>query len=277
MEVIYEKKKEMTFIGYHTEIRPEEAYQKCPEFWDKEYAAKYAKLWQTMESANAVEKAIIENRIGMYAICAEAENGFSYWIAGMYQGGDVPDGLELYSFPESNWAVFSAKGPIPGSLQTLNTAVWQDWFPNEGQKYHANGTATLEVYSAGDSNSSEYECSIWVPVRNRVNEYIAYCGLDCETCEAHIATVNNDNDLRIKVAKEWSELNGVEITPEMINCTGCRIDGVKTPFCDSLCPIRQCALSKDIETCGDCSEMDTCDKIQMITGNNEEALKRLKG
>jgi hypothetical protein len=213
----------------------------------------------------------------MYAICAEAENGFSYWIAGMYQGGDVPDGLELYSFPESNWAVFSAKGPIPGSLQTLNTAVWQDWFPNEGQKYHANGTATLEVYSEGDPNSAEYECSIWVPVRNRVNEYIAYCGLNCETCEAHIATVNNDNDLRIKVAKEWSELNGVEITPEMINCTGCRIDGVKTPFCDSLCPIRQCALSKDIETCGDCSEMDTCDKIQMITGNNEEALKRLKG
>ena len=95
MEVIYEKKKEMTFIGYHTEIRPDEAYQKCPEFWDKEYAAKYAKLWQTMEPANAVEKAIIENSIGMYAICAEAENGFSYWIAGMYQGGDVPDGLEL--------------------------------------------------------------------------------------------------------------------------------------------------------------------------------------
>ena len=248
MEVIYEKKKEMTFIGYHTVIRLDEGYQKCPEFWEKEYAMKYAKLWQTMEPANAVEKAIIENGIGMYAICAEAENGFSYWIAGMYQGGDVPDGLELYSFPESNWAVFSTKGPIPGSLQTLNTAVWQDWFPNEGQKYHANGTATLEVYSAGDPNSSEYECSIWVPVRNRVNEYIAYCGLDCETCEAHIATVYNDNDLRIKVAKEWSELNGVEITPEMINCAGCRIDGVKTPFCDSLCPIRQCALSKDIET-----------------------------
>ena len=27
-------------------------------------------------------------------------------------------------------------------------------------------------------------------------------GLDCEICEAYIATVNNDNDLRIKVAKE---------------------------------------------------------------------------
>ena len=111
----------------------------------------------------------------------------------------------------------------------------------------------------------------------KMKDYIAYCGLDCETCEAHIATVNNDNDLRIKVAKEWSELNKVEITPEMINCAGCRIDGVKTPFCDSLCPIRQCALSKDIETCGDCSEMSSCEKLEMITGNNEEALKRLKG
>ena len=29
-----------------------------------------------------------------------------------------------------------------------------------------------------------------------MNEYIAYCGLDCETCEARIATVKNDNELR---------------------------------------------------------------------------------
>ena len=56
-------------------------------------------------------------------------------------------------------------------------------------------------------------------------DYIAYCGLDCEACEAHMATVHNDDALRRKVAKEWSELNGVEITPEMINCSGCRIPG----------------------------------------------------
>ena len=29
MNVKYEKKPEMTFIGYHTEIRPEEGYQNC--------------------------------------------------------------------------------------------------------------------------------------------------------------------------------------------------------------------------------------------------------
>ena len=62
-----------------------------------------------------------------------------------------------------------------------------------------------------------------------MNQYIAYCGLNCEACEARMATMNNDDTLRKKVAKLWSELNGVEITPEMINCAGCRIEGVKTP------------------------------------------------
>ena len=105
------------------------------------------------------------NGIGMFAICAESPNGFAYWIAGLYRGGEVPEGLELYSFPASKWAVFTTKGPIPESLQTLNTAVWQEWFPGEGQRVHANGSATLEVYSAGNPQSPDYECGIWVPIR----------------------------------------------------------------------------------------------------------------
>ena len=106
--------------------------------------------------------------------------------------------------------------------------------------------------------------------------FIAYCGLNCETCEARIATMNHDDTLREKVAKLWSELNGVEITPEMINCVGCRIDGAKTPYCESLCPIRQCAMSRGLETCGDCGEMERCEKLGAITEHNTDALKRLK-
>ncbi len=109
-----------------------------------------------------------------------------------------------------------------------------------------------------------------------MNRYIAYCGLDCEKCEARIATINNDNNLRKEVAKKWSELNKVEITPEMINCVGCRIDGIKTSFCESLCQIRQCAMNKKIETCGSCEDIKKCDKIKMIINNNNEALNNLK-
>ena len=31
--------------------------------------------------------------------------------AGEYKGGSVPEGFSLYSFPESEWALFSTKGP----------------------------------------------------------------------------------------------------------------------------------------------------------------------
>ena len=108
-----------------------------------------------------------------------------------------------------------------------------------------------------------------------MNEFIAYCGLDCESCEARIATINNDDTLRENVAKHWSELNGLTITPEMINCTGCRIDGVKTPFCDSICPIRKCAVDKNVGTCGDCSEVSSCEKLAMIINNNPDAKNNL--
>ena len=51
---------------------------------------------------------------------------------------------------------------------------------------------------------------------------------------------------------------------------------MKTPYCESLCPIRQCALERRVDTCADCGEMETCEKLGMITRNNPEALRNLK-
>ena len=106
---------------------------------------------------------------------------------------------------------------------------------------------------------------------------IAYCGLNCEKCDAYIATMNDDDELRKKTAKLWSKLNQTEILPEMINCEGCRFDGMKTPFCDSICQIRQCALSKSVETCADCEKIKCCEKLSVITSNDPEALNNLQG
>ncbi len=108
-----------------------------------------------------------------------------------------------------------------------------------------------------------------------MKDLIAICGLDCETCDARIATLTDDAALREKTAKLWSEMNGVTITAEMINCEGCRIDGVKTPFCDALCPIRQCALGKGFATCGDCPEVGGCETVGTILKDNQEAAKNL--
>ena len=109
-----------------------------------------------------------------------------------------------------------------------------------------------------------------------MKKFIAYCGLDCEKCDARIATLKDDYELREKTAKLWSELNGVTITADMINCMGCRVDGVKTPFCSSLCPIRKCALEMGVETCGDCRGMEQCLTVATVISNNSEALENLK-
>lgn len=110
-----------------------------------------------------------------------------------------------------------------------------------------------------------------------MSKLIACCGLDCNKCDARTATMNNDDELRDKVAKLWSELNGVEITREMINCDGCNVEGLKTPFCESMCEIRKCALGNNYLTCGECNIFETCEKLSMITGNNGEALNNLRG
>jgi len=81
---------------------------------------------------------------------------------------------------------------------------------------------------------------------------LAYCGLDCEKCEAFIATLENDDALRAKVAKEWSETYLIPVKPEDINCTGCVSDKVKSFYCERLCKIRRCAQGRDLRTCADC-------------------------
>ena len=48
MNVRYEHKQAMILIGFSTMIRPDEGYVKCPEFWDKEYTQKYARLCRTL-------------------------------------------------------------------------------------------------------------------------------------------------------------------------------------------------------------------------------------
>lgn len=110
-----------------------------------------------------------------------------------------------------------------------------------------------------------------------MKDMIGYCGLDCKTCDAYLATVNDDQALRDKTAKLWAELNQAPILPEHINCEGCRVDGKKTVYCDSLCPIRQCALRKHVTTCGDCSELEACHIVGAVISNNPDALKNLKG
>ena len=109
-----------------------------------------------------------------------------------------------------------------------------------------------------------------------MNNLIAFCGLDCGQCDAYIATRDNNQALRERTARLWSELNNATILPEQINCQGCRMDGVKTVFCEHLCQIRPCAMGKGLDNCGGCADMEACAKLGAVTANRPDALERLR-
>ena len=109
-----------------------------------------------------------------------------------------------------------------------------------------------------------------------MEKIISCCGLNCATCDARIATIKNDDELRRTTAEKWrTQFNSSDITPEMINCTGCREEGVKFAHC-AVCEIRNCVRTKGFDTCGNCSEMDTCSKVAGIHKYLPEAIQNLK-
>ena len=48
---------------------------------------------------------------------------------------------------------------------------------------------------------------------------IACCGIDCENCDARIATATGNEALRIATARKWTAMNGIEIKPEYFDVT----------------------------------------------------------
>jgi len=103
---------------------------------------------------------------------------------------------------------------------------------------------------------------------------IGYCGLDCEQCEAFIATRKNDDGLRAAVAEKWGRQYGAPIKPEHINCTGCLSPGAKTYYCEQLCEVRKCAVTRALGTCAECSD-HPCVALEEILRQAPQARERL--
>ncbi|MCK5024620.1 MAG: DUF3795 domain-containing protein [Thermoplasmata archaeon] len=97
-----------------------------------------------------------------------------------------------------------------------------------------------------------------------MDKIIGYCGLICTECPAYLAKQNDDNDLRIKTAEDWSGMYGADIKPENINCQGCTTEGVKFAHCNK-CEMRACGMARGVINCGQCDEY-ACDKLEEFFG-----------
>ena len=157
-------------IGFQKEFSYENAYAEIPKFWD-EICEKYAaNVYAGNAPANPYEQALVDNCIGEYGVCIDDLCGdrFRYLIAGKYTGGEVPEGMALYEFPRSDWAVFDCVGPMPETLQSLNTRIFREWLPGNPD-YELAGNANVEWYDClnGEKTDPDYHAAIWLPVREK--------------------------------------------------------------------------------------------------------------
>lgn len=160
-------------IGFEREFSYETAYKEIPKFWD-EICEKYCNhtIYAGKAPSCPEEQAIIDNCIGEYGVCIDdlGSGKFRYLIAGKYTGGQVPEGMTLYEFPQGEWAKFSCTGPIPHTLQMLNTQIFRDWLPGN-PAFEMAGCYNVEWYSCdGEKSDADYRSGIWIPVRRLSKE-----------------------------------------------------------------------------------------------------------
>lgn len=147
MEYRIEKKKSFKVIGIGKEFSLLTSSLEIPKFWDEVFKMK------------SLEEVFLKFNIGEYGICINGikADTFQYMIAGLYQGGDIPEGLEVFEFPETLWAKFQCVGKMPEAIQALNTKIRQEWIP-QNKEYMVDNSYDIEWYSR------DYIQELWIPV-----------------------------------------------------------------------------------------------------------------
>jgi hypothetical protein len=108
---------------------------------------------------------------------------------------------------------------------------------------------------------------------------IAYCGLACDACPIHWATIEDSPDKKTHFRKAISEvftaLYGQELPLEAINdCDGCRTRTDRIFSWCPQCPIRKCAIERQFHTCAECGDYP-CAGLQNVFKLDPAARSRL--
>jgi hypothetical protein len=113
---------------------------------------------------------------------------------------------------------------------------------------------------------------------------IAFCGLDCSNCPIHLATLEEDPDIkarmRIEIADMLAKIYNSTPKPEIIcDCDGCKLIGGRLFTGCANCEIRKCAMDNNFENCAYCGYY-ACDKLKRhfaIDPGAQTNLEKIRG
>jgi len=102
-----------------------------------------------------------------------------------------------------------------------------------------------------------------------MDKMIAFCGITCADCKAFVATKENDDVKRRKVAEEW------KIKPEDVDCDGCVNSSGQHINYWSTCEIRKCGSEREVENCAQCIDY-ACEKLGEFHQQSPKAKETLE-
>jgi len=102
-----------------------------------------------------------------------------------------------------------------------------------------------------------------------MSKMIAFCGITCTDCKAFVATQQNDDAKKKKIAEEW------KMKPEEVDCDGCMNPNGRKNIYWSTCEIRKCGTEKEVENCAYCIDY-ACEKLGKFHEQSPKAKKTLE-
>ncbi len=150
------ERKEYEVIGKAIKVscKDGENFRRIPEFW-----------YECNKDGTSEKLCTVGKGSAMLGICLDMDfqkEEMSYMIAVENTGNAADSSLTTRKIPSAAWAVFTAKGPLPGAIQKVTERIFQEWFPATGYE-HADAPE-LEVYPLGDTSAEDYQCEVWIPV-----------------------------------------------------------------------------------------------------------------
>ena len=142
------EKAQFTVMGLTRQFNMDTSYQEIPRFWS--------------EHMKSEQGAVV---CGMYGICLGG-NGklFNYMIADNYlPWNEVPPHCETRVIPAGTWAVVPCRGPLPQTLQDVNTQIWSEWLP-ACKAYRLAGNYNIEMYGPRAEKPEDTYSEIWIPI-----------------------------------------------------------------------------------------------------------------
>ena len=141
-------------VELNTTTQDETDFNEIPQFWNTVLQE---------ERISCIPNKRYQGTVLGVSMDFDKDGSFTYIIGAEVTHIDiVPQGMVYRTIPSSTYAMFTAKGQIPVSIQQTSRYIYQQWLPNSA--YRRTTTAEYELYDERCKRGENAEVDIYIPV-----------------------------------------------------------------------------------------------------------------